>query len=185
MPVVVDDGGRAAAGFEGRAGDCVSRAIAIVAGLPYREVYDALSAGCRAQRVTKRTRRRASARGGVNTNRKWFREYMAALGFQWVPTMCIGSGCRIHLTDGELPAGRLIVALSRHYTAVIDGVIHDTYDPQREVHCITPNIGQPLKPGEWVNANGVCSISRRCVYGYWVRADGGGPGGGAVRTLAG
>ncbi len=172
MTVVFDDGGRSAAGFEGRTGDCVTRSIAIAADLPYREVYEVLSTGCRAQRVTRRTRRRASARNGVNTNRKWFREYMAALGFQWVPTMRIGSGCRVHLAEGELPAGRLIVALSRHYTAVIDGVIHDTHDPQREVHCITPNLGQHLKPGEWVNANGVCSIRRRCVYGYWVRGGG-------------
>ncbi len=168
MRVVFDDGGRAAAGFAGRAGDCVTRSIAIATGLPYLEVYEALSAGCREQRVTKRSRRRASARSGVDTRRKWFRDYMASLGFQWVPTMRIGSGCRVHLVDGELPAGRLIVALSKHYTAVIDGVIHDTHDPQREVHCITPNRGQALRAGEWINANGVCSISRRCVYGYWV-----------------
>jgi hypothetical protein len=30
-----DDGGRKAAGFKGRAGDCVTRAIAIAAQLPY------------------------------------------------------------------------------------------------------------------------------------------------------
>ena len=70
LTVVFDDGGRSAAGFAGRAWDCVTRSIAIVAGLPYREVYEALSAGCREQRVTKRTRRRASARSGVNTSRK-------------------------------------------------------------------------------------------------------------------
>ena len=169
LRVEFDDGGRTAAGFKGRAGDCVARSIAIAARLPYREVYEALSAGCRAQRITKRARRRSSARNGVNTRRKWFREYMAALGFQWVPTMRIGSGCQVHLAEGELPAGRLIVALSKHYTAVIDGVIHDTHDPQREVHQITPDCGQALKPGEWVNANGVCSVHRRCVYGYWVR----------------
>ena len=85
------------------------------------------------------------------------------------------SGCQTHLADGELPVGRLIVALSKHYTTVIDEVIHDTHDPQREGRCITPNRGQALKPGERVNANGVCSIRRRCVYGYWVR------GGGAAR----
>jgi hypothetical protein len=110
MRIVLDDGGRAAAGFEGRAGDCVTRSIAIVAELPYREVYDALSAGCREQRVTKRTRRRVSARNGVNTNRKWFREYMAALGFRWVPTMQVGKGCQVHLADGELPAGGVYMA---------------------------------------------------------------------------
>jgi len=34
---VRDDGGRAAAGREGDAGDCVTRAIAIATGIPYRD----------------------------------------------------------------------------------------------------------------------------------------------------
>lgn len=41
------------------------------------------------------------------------------------------NGCQKPPTDGELPSGRLVVSVSKHYTAVIDGVIHDTYDPQR------------------------------------------------------
>ena len=40
---IYDDGGRAAAGFKGTTGDCVTRAIAIATGKPYREVYDALN----------------------------------------------------------------------------------------------------------------------------------------------
>jgi hypothetical protein len=46
--------------------------------------------------------------------------------------MGIGTGTTVHLRDGELPMGRLIVACSRHYVAVIDGVIHDTSDPSRD-----------------------------------------------------
>jgi hypothetical protein len=147
-----DDGGRAAAGFKGRAGDCVARSIAIVSGRPHAEVYRRLAAGTGAQRAGKRGKRAASARRGINTGRKWFRDYMDELGFRWVPTMGIGTGCRVHLHDGELPPGRLVVSVSKHYTAVIDGVIHDTHDPQREVRCVGPD-------GE--------RISRRCVYGYW------------------
>ena len=37
-----NDGGRAAAGYKGQAGDCVVRSIAIVTGLPYQKVYDQL-----------------------------------------------------------------------------------------------------------------------------------------------
>jgi hypothetical protein len=66
---------------------------------------------------------------------------MHELGFEWVPTMRIGQGCRVHLRADELPMGSLVVEVSRHSTAVIDGVIHDKYDPSR---------------------NG-----KRCVYGYW------------------
>src|SRR6266853_960880 len=40
---VYDDGGRAAAGYRGKAGDCVCRAIAIATGKPYREIYGELT----------------------------------------------------------------------------------------------------------------------------------------------
>ena len=170
MQYVYNDGGRAAAGFKGSAGDCVCRSVAIVTGLPYGEVYKRLSDGTGTQRATRRTSKRArSARSGINVKRKWFRDYMAELGFAWVPTMRIGSGCKVHLADGELPSGKLVVSVSKHYTAVIDGVIHDTHDPQREVHCVKPDHGGDLKQGEWRNENGICSIERRCVYGYWVK----------------
>jgi hypothetical protein len=136
-----DDGGRADAGFKGITGDCVARAVAIASGVPYADVYARLAAGTGAQRAGKRGKRPASARNGINVDRKWFRDYMAELGFTWVPAMGIGTGCRVHLRADELPAGRLIVSLSRHYCAVIDGVIRDLYDPSRG--------------------------GTRCVYGYW------------------
>lgn len=139
-----DDGGRADAGFKGRTGDCVVRAVTIAANLPYREVYDEISRMQRAQRISKGTLKGSrSVRNGTYTKRKWFKDYMASLGFVFVPTMAIGEGCKVHLRSEELPAGRIIVSLSRHYAAVIDGVIHDTHDCSRD--------------GE------------RCVYGYWTK----------------
>jgi hypothetical protein len=148
-----DDGGRGAAGFKGSAGDCVARAVAIASGRPYAEVYATLCRGAGAERKS----RGASARNGIRTKRKWFKDQMRAMGFAWTPTMLIGSGCKAHLTDGELPAGRLVVAVSRHYTAVIDGVIHDTHDPQREE---TWHYPQP-------DGTTITTVNRRCVYGYW------------------
>lgn len=159
MKVIITDGGRAAAGFKGDAGDCVTRSIAIVTGRPYAEIYAALSEGSRTARVTKRRKRKASARDGVYTQSKWFKEYMRSLGFEWTPTMRIGSGCTVHLHDGELPSGRLVVAVSKHYTAVIDGVIHDTDDPQRETTW--------FKQGVFDSRDAVAGRVRRCVYGYW------------------
>jgi hypothetical protein len=141
MRYVFDDGGRQAAGFKGRAGDCVCRSIAIASGLPYAEVYARLAHDTGAQRAGKRGKRSASARNGINTSRKWFKDYMRELGATWTPTMHIGSGCKVHLADGELPMGRLVVSVSRHCTAVIDGTIHDTHDCSRDGY--------------------------RCVYGYW------------------
>lgn len=142
---VSDDGGRSAAGFRGTAGDCVARAVAIAAQQPYAAVYDALAAGTAAQRRSKRTGKRPrSAAKGINVRRKWFKDYMRSLGFVWVPSMQIGVGCTTHLTRDELPAGRIIVQLSKHMCAVINGVVHDTYDPSRD--------------------------GTRCVYGYWERS---------------
>jgi hypothetical protein len=139
-----NDGGRSLAGYSGDAGDCVTRAVAIASGLPYKEVYDFLAKGNASQRAGKYGKRSRSARNGVHTKRKWFKDYMQSLGFVWVPTMQIGSGCKVHFRKEELPAkGRLIVSLSKHYSTMIDGVINDTYDPSR---------------------NGT-----RCVYGYWIK----------------
>lgn len=135
---VLDDGGRAAAGFHGRTGDCVVRAISIATGTPYREVYDALNGLAQRERPRGRCRR-ASSRTGVH--RPTIHRYLTDLGWCWTPTMAIGSGCTVHLRADELPGGRLIVSLSRHLTAVLDGVIHDTQDPSRD--------------------------GTRCVYGYW------------------
>lgn len=141
MKFEYNDGGRSSCGLKGLARDCVARSIAIASGLPYKDVHDFLARKTGEQRAGKAGKRKASADHGVNTSRQWFRDYMKSIGFSWTPTMAVGSGCQVHLRDGELPIGRLVVSVSRHYTAVIDGVIHDTHDPSRG--------------------------GRRCVYGYW------------------
>jgi hypothetical protein len=143
---IYHDGGRAAAGFKGSAGDCVTRAIAIAAGLDYQYVYDAMAEGNAEQRQTKHSRRKKScgrrtANHGIWTTRKWFKDWMVKHGFVWTSTMGIGTGCKVHLRPEDLPTGRIIVRVTRHYCAVIGGIIHDTYDCSRE--------------------------GTRCVYGYW------------------
>jgi len=135
-----DDGGRGAADYRGTTGDCVVRAVAISTQQPYQAVYEVLGEGCRTERLT-RGRRKASARDGIHVQRQWFKRYMERLGWRWTPTMGIGTGCTTHLREHELPAGRIIVSLSKHYAAVVDGVIHDNHDPSRG--------------------------GTRCVYGYW------------------
>ena len=67
MDFVYNDGGRAAAGYKGQAGDCVVRAIAIATQKPYQEVYDAINALALAERA--RWGRRSSARSGVGERR--------------------------------------------------------------------------------------------------------------------
>jgi len=137
---VRSDGGRAEAGFKGSANDCVVRSIAIVTRIPYTLVYDKLNVIAEHERIRKRARR-SNSRTGVY---RWtYEKFLFELGYSWFPTMRIGSGCKVHLRYGELPQGRLIVAVSRHMTAVIDGVVYDTYNPSRD--------------------------GTRCVYGYYYK----------------
>jgi hypothetical protein len=143
MKYQYNDGGRKAAGYKGKTGDCVTRAIAIAADLPYAEVYARLAKETGNQRAGKNGKRSASAANGINVNRKWYKDYMISLGFAWVPTMGIGTGCKVHLDANELPAGRLVVHVSKHSVCILDGVIHDTFNPDRG--------------------------GSRCVYGYWIK----------------
>lgn len=169
MKFQYNDGGRLAAGFKGSAGDCVTRAIAIATGLPYQQVYDDLSHGCRNQRLTKRSRAKSSARDGVAVRRKWFKDYMTRLGWRYTACMGIGTGCKVHLNASELPSGRLIVQVSKHYCAVIDGVIHDTHNPsERGVTIFPRNYLGNIPLGAIRQPNGDYYYSpERCVYGYW------------------
>ena len=172
-----DDGGRRAAGFRGDADDCVTRAIAIATQVPYREVYDAINAVAKAEKTRRgkigfaaATGRGSSARKGVL--KRTSKEYIASLGWAWTPTMRIGSGCTVHLRADELPRGRLIVSVSRHLCAVIDGVIHDTHNPAafRGTTIYPPTYTRELVPknARWLeNGNGWVYAPERCVYGYW------------------
>ena len=49
-----------------------------------------------------------SAANGIYTESVHFKRYMVQLGFMWVPTMTVGSGCLVHLREVELPKGRTI-----------------------------------------------------------------------------
>ena len=138
-PWQYDDGGRVAAGYRGSAGDCAVRAAAIASGGDYATLYARINAIAQTERLSKRRRTRSSARTGVH--RDTLHTVLAELGFQWVSLMGIGTGCTVRLSPSELPGGRLIVRLSRHYAAVIDGVVRDTHDSSRG--------------------------GTRCVYGYW------------------
>lgn len=148
FPFQLNDGGRENAGFKGGAGDCVVRSIAIAADIPYMRVYEDLRlanesyAQLRNDRLAKRLNAKGSSPRNGN-HRNVFHDYILGLGFEWVPTMKVGAGCQVHLRSDELPTGTLIVKVSKHLTAIINGVIHDTHDPSRD--------------------------GSRCVYGYYIK----------------
>lgn len=139
MKFQFNDGGRVKAGYKGFAGDCVTRSIAIATGKSYKIVYNDLNTLAKSERRGKSKRGISSARNGVY--RTTIKKYLHSLGWEWTPTMHIGSGCNVHLKTSELPEGTLILSLSKHITCVVDGIINDTHDCSR---------------------NGT-----RCVYGYW------------------
>lgn len=147
MKVVISDGGRSQY-FKGeRVGDCVTRAICHATGKDYKEVYDDLfnlskNWGTCKTKKTLKIRQNASPRNGVN--KVVLKHYIEnVLGFKWVALMGIGTGTKVHVKADELPAGTLILSLSRHLTCIKDGVLYDTYDCTRE--------------------------GTRAVYGYWTK----------------
>lgn len=142
MKFIYDDGGREAAGFKGKADDCCCRAISIATGLPYKDVYNLINEFGKKERKGKHMSSQSHARTGVYT--ATMRKIMEHLGWKWTPTMLIGQGCKVHLNENELPKGHIICNVSKHYAAVIDGELHDTYDSTRD--------------------------GSRCVYGYFSKA---------------
>jgi hypothetical protein len=141
MMWVFNDGGRSQAkgfGGTGDGDDCVVRAISIATEQPYAEVYAAVTETqrqwCHTSRArhakVMRERGKWHARHGVH--KEVIRLYMESIGWTWVPTMQIGSGTTVHLDADELPPGRLVVNVSKHSCAVVDGVVHDTHDPTRD-----------------------------------------------------
>ena len=148
LELEINDGGRAAAGYKGKAGDCVVRSIAIVTNIPYQKIYSDLYEENENFRKTSQTKLARSLKKKndsprTGTHRVVLKKYLKKLGWNWTPTMFVGQGCKVHLKKNELPGGTLIVSCSKHITVVINGVLHDTYDCSR---------------------NGT-----RCVYGYWTK----------------
>lgn len=134
---VFDDGGRAASGYKGMTDDCAVRAIAIVLGRPYQEVYDGINACAKTFRGKAS---KSNSRTGVH--REVAHRYLESAGWEWVAVMKIGSGCTMRLRAGELPnEARMVVSLSKHLAAVVDGQVRDNHDCTRD--------------------------GTRCVYGYW------------------
>ena len=143
MKFVFNDGGREAAGYKGLADDCVCRAIAIATGLNYQEVYDNINKLSAKEKNSKTRKSKSSARTGVH--KSTCLKLLNSLGWKWVACMGVGTGCKVHLRDGELPNDKtIIVKVSKHLTVVKNGEIHDTYNPSRD--------------------------GNRCVYGYFSKS---------------
>lgn len=156
MKHIFNDGGRQAAGYTGKTGDCACRALAIAAEMPYQQAYELINQFASRERKGKGTRKRGMSNARTGVHSATMRRIMESIGWTWTATMGIGTGCKVHLRENELPTGRLVILVSRHFTAVIDGVIHDTHDPQR--------LGFDYAESDRADMKG-----SRCVYGYWAK----------------
>merc|ERR1719221_87958 len=128
MKWVYNDGGRSETGLQGSAYDCAARAVSIATQRPYYEIYSLIN------EVARETGRGSSSEDGVY-NEGDLEEVMRRLGWNWVE-----AGWKGYLRSVALPSGRLVCYMKEHFTAVIDGIIHDTFDCSRN----------------------------RCLYGYYV-----------------
>ena len=144
MRFIYNDGGRSEYFKASEVGDCVTRSIAIATGKDYKEVYNAINELAKAERTGRKKRKTSNSREGVY--RRTYEKYLNSLGWAFKPLMTIGSGCKVHLSSEDLARegltdGTYILRLSKHLTVIKDGVINDTYNPERD--------------------------GGRCVYGYF------------------
>ena len=102
LELEINDGGRAAAGYKGKAGDCVVRSIAIVTNIPYQTIYSDLYEENENFRKTSQTKLARSLKKKndsprTGTHRVVLKKYLKKLGWNWTPTMFVGQGCKVHL----------------------------------------------------------------------------------------
>jgi hypothetical protein len=115
-----NDGGRAAAGFAGFCGDCVTRSIAIGTGLSYRAVYDELGEAAN-----------KTPRNGLPIEIAASYLGKAGWGFE--------SFAETVFAPENFPRGTFVIHMvhteprrSGHLTCVIDNVVHDTWNPAED-----------------------------------------------------
>ena len=132
-----DDGGRAAAGYGGKTGDCVVRAIAICAREDYRAVYRTMAehmkrngyaASGNAYATRERNRKAPRRRGQLTARRVQDRvqdRVLEAYGFTKVR---LPAGERPTFTEAHRRYGDCVVGTTKHVAAIVDGALRDTFD---------------------------------------------------------
>jgi len=112
-----NDGGRANAGYKGKAGDCGVRAMAIALNMDYQIAYKELAEANKNYGFAK------SARNGLL--KEVYESVLNAHGFVWhsAPKF-VGRKAK----TSDMPKGFVIARQAGHFVAVIDGVVNDTWD---------------------------------------------------------
>ncbi len=124
-----DDGGRADAGFKGDTGDCAVRAIAILTGIPYADVYRRMAACMRLAGYG------SSGNAYRQRPRRGLKPAISARDLQNLVKTSYGLR-RVKLGRGPKPTyseawalhGDCLVGTAKHVSAIVDGNLRDTFD---------------------------------------------------------
>lgn len=146
MAFAENDGGRAAAGFKGKTGDCGVRAAALATGIPYGQTYKELFARQKAYHASSRKACvkkaeartiKASPRGGI-----WkdvINPFLIEQGATYISLAGIGKPVvRVKNVAEMYPDKRLVMQLARHFSAMVNGVNLDTWEqhPEKRVYSV-------------------------------------------------
>lgn len=140
MPWTYNDGGRSKY-YSGDEYDSITRSISIVTNKDYKEIHDLLEEYIKKEQLDERYVKNST----LKVKKDAAANLLKDMGYTWIPTLKFAEGVHVHLRPNELPNGRLVVNISKHFTAVIDNVINDIYK---------------------VDRNGT-----RAVYGYWIKKE--------------
>lgn len=124
-PFVKCDGGRVQSKRPRQTNDCTVRALAIATGADYDVAYDTL----------KEAGRKCSR--GFHF-RKWAAKHsFNGFAFEWMPFPAVKGQRRMNPATfcKQFAEGRYIVKTAKHVFAIIDGVVHDSWE-QRADRCI-------------------------------------------------
>lgn len=130
MKFYCTDGGRSLAGYTGKAGDCVVRALTIATGSSYMNMYQFINSTARAFE----TRQKVKSNNVHGVYDDALHGIMKVLKFKWNPN----KGKMLKIPS----KGTYIVSLVGHVCAVIDGTIYDTHN------ALTP-LNLELARGYW------------------------------------
>ena len=130
---VYDDGGRKDAGFKGDTGDCAVRAIAIVSGRPYIEVYRTMAAEMKAAGysasgnayATRENKRKAPRKRGQLTAVKVQEKVMRMFGLEKVK---LPAGAKPTFAEAHATHGNCVARTAKHVAALKDGALRDLWD---------------------------------------------------------
>lgn len=122
LPHQYNDGGRSLAGYSGKTGDCVVRALTLSTNSSYMNMYSYCNQTLK--EIEKGQKSKSTSASGVYNST--LTKLMKRFKFKWVANR---NKYKVNIPN----RGTYIVAFTHHVSVVKDGTILDTYNPFNEV----------------------------------------------------